>query len=52
MIECRDKSLYTGIKINVAARYAARQQGTSARYTRSLPPRKLLAVVEQAGSRS
>ena len=46
LIECRDRSLYTGITVNVAARYAAHRNGTGARYTRSHPPKKLLAVVE------
>ena len=46
LIECRDKSLYTGITVNVAVRYAAHRKGTGARYTRSHPPKKLLAVVE------
>ena len=42
MIECSDGSLYTGIAVDVAARYAAHCQGTGARYTRSHPPLKLL----------
>lgn len=46
LIQCRDRSLYTGITVDVAARYAAHRKGTGARYTRSHPPRKLLAVVE------
>ena len=46
LIECEDRSIYTGIAVDVAARYAAHQKGTGARYTRSHPPRKLLAVVE------
>ena len=46
LIECEDLSLYTGIAVDVAARYAAHQKGTGARYTRSHRPQKLLAVVE------
>ena len=42
MIECIDGSLYTGIAVDVEARYAAHCQGTGARYTRSHPPRRLL----------
>ena len=42
MIECVDGSLYTGIAVDVAGRYAAHCQGTGARYTRSHPPLKLL----------
>lgn len=42
IIECSDGSLYTGIAVDVEARYAAHCQGTGARYTRSHPPLKLL----------
>ena len=45
LIECQDGSIYTGITLDVAARYAAHQNGTGARYTRSHPPKCLLAVV-------
>lgn len=48
LIECRDGSIYTGITVNVAARYAAHVGGKGARYTRSHPPARLLAVVEYA----
>jgi putative endonuclease len=43
LIECTDGSIYTGIAINVAARYAAHLSGKGARYTRSHPPLHLLA---------
>lgn len=46
LIECNDGSIYTGITVNVDARYAAHASGKGARYTRSHPPRRLLAVVE------
>lgn len=46
LIECHDGSIYTGITVDVAARYAAHAQGTGARYTRSHPPRRLLAVFD------
>ena len=46
LIECRDGSIYTGIAVDVAARYAAHAGGKGARYTRSHPPRRLLAVLE------
>ena len=46
LIECRDGSIYTGIAVDVAARYAAHVSGKGARYTRSHPPRHLLAVLE------
>ncbi|HEX5803098.1 MAG TPA: GIY-YIG nuclease family protein [Azospira sp.] len=42
LIECADGSIYTGIAVDVAARYAAHCKGTGARYTRSHPPQKLL----------
>jgi putative endonuclease len=44
LIECADGSIYTGIAIDVAARYAAHCQGTGARYTRSHAPVRLLGV--------
>lgn len=48
LIECQDGSIYTGITIDIAARYAAHANGTGARYTRSHPPQRLLAVFEHA----
>lgn len=42
LIECADGSIYTGIAVDVAARYAAHCKGTGARYTRSHAPVKLL----------
>ena len=46
LIECEDGSLYTGITVDVEARYAAHAGGKGARYTRSHPPRRLLVSVE------
>ena len=46
LIECRDGSIYTGIAIDVAARYAAHCSGKGARYTRAHPPLRLLASVD------
>ena len=46
LIECEDLSIYTGIAVDVAARFAAHQNGTGARYTRAHPPKKLLAVIQ------
>jgi putative endonuclease len=43
LIECVDGSVYTGIAIDVAARFAAHAAGRGARYTRSHPPLRLLA---------
>ncbi len=42
LIECRDGSLYTGIAIDVASRYALHVAGKGAKYTRSHPPARLL----------
>jgi putative endonuclease len=46
LIECTDKSIYTGIAVDVAARFSAHQQCTGARYTRAHQPLRLLGVVE------
>ena len=46
MIECRDGAIYTGITVDVAARYAAHARGRGARYTRSHPPQRLLAAID------
>jgi putative endonuclease len=46
LIECKDGSIYTGIAVDVAARYATHVDGKGARYTRSHPPARLLATFE------
>lgn len=46
LIECRDGSIYTGIAVDVEARYAAHAAGKGARYTRAHPPARLLAAFE------
>jgi putative endonuclease len=46
LIECRDGNIYTGIAVDVAARFAAHLKGKGARYTRSHPPKRLLATIE------
>jgi putative endonuclease len=46
LIECADSSIYTGITVDVAARYEAHCKGTGARYTRSHAPVKLLGFEE------
>ena len=43
LLECQDGSIYTGIAIDVAARFAAHRAGKGARYTRSHPPLRILA---------
>ncbi len=44
VLECKDGSLYTGITVDVEKRFAAHQNGKGARYTRSRPPLRILAV--------
>jgi putative endonuclease len=46
LIECKGGSIYTGIAVDVDARYAAHKSGKGARYTRSHPPQRLLAAIE------
>ena len=46
LIECLDGSIYTGIAIDVAARFAAHASGKGARYTRTHPPARVLVSVE------
>lgn len=48
LLECRDGSLYAGISTDVQARFATHQAGRGARYTRSRPPLRILAVREYA----
>jgi putative endonuclease len=43
LVLCRGNAIYTGIALDVAARYAQHVAGTGARYTRANPPRRLLA---------
>jgi len=42
LIVCRSGAIYTGIALDVAARYAQHVAGTGARYTRVNPPRRML----------
>jgi putative endonuclease len=42
LIECVDGSIYTGITVDLEARYAAHTNGSGARYTRSHKPARLL----------
>jgi putative endonuclease len=48
LLECADGSVYTGIAIDVAARFAQHAEGTGARYTRSRKPVRVLASFELA----
>jgi putative endonuclease len=51
IIQCKDKSLYTGITTDVAKRFLAHQHGKGGAYTASHPPRKIV-YKEKASSRS
>jgi putative endonuclease len=52
LVECRDGSLYTGIAIDVARRFAEHEQGAKgAKYLRGRRPLKLIFQCE-VGSRS
>ena len=44
LARCADQSLYCGIAVDVAARIAAHDAGTGARYTRGRGPLTVLAV--------
>lgn len=46
MIQCADKSIYTGIAVNVAARFEVHKPGKGARYTRSRLPVRVIACIE------
>ena len=46
LVECADGSIYTGVAIDVAARYTAHASGKGARYTRMHPPIRLLVSLE------
>ena len=43
VLECRGGVLYTGIAIDVAARYAQHVAGRGARFTRANPPERIVA---------
>jgi putative endonuclease len=43
VLECSDRSLYTGISTNTERRFRQHLDGKGARYTRSHPPRRILA---------
>jgi putative endonuclease len=48
LIECADGSVYTGIAVDVEARFEKHLNGTGARYTRSRKPLQVLASFELA----
>lgn len=46
MLKCRDGSLYTGITVDVQARFHQHSNGTGAKYTRGRGPLELVYVEE------
>ncbi len=42
ILECKDKSLYTGITTNIARRLAEHKSGTASRYTRSRGAKRMV----------
>ena len=46
LIECVDGSIYTGVTVDVSARYSAHMRGKGSRYTRSHPPSRLIKVIK------
>ena len=50
ILRCRDGSLYTGVTVDVEARFAQHASGVGARYTRGRGPLTIVHV-EEVGSR-
>lgn len=48
LIECVDGSLYTGITVDLAGRFAAHREGRGGHYTRAHPPLRMLAAEPHA----
>jgi len=44
MLECAGGRLYTGVSPDVAARFEAHRRGRGGAFTRSFPPRRILAA--------
>ncbi len=49
LLECEDGSLYAGVALDVVARFVHHALGLGAAYTRSHPPRRILACRSYAG---
>ncbi|QLG89955.1 GIY-YIG nuclease family protein [Chitinibacter bivalviorum] len=45
ILQCRDGSLYTGVAVDVAKRFAAHQAGKGAKYTRAHPPDSIALIL-------
>ena len=44
MLECAGRRIYTGVSPDVAARFARHRSGRGGAFTRSFPPRRILAA--------
>lgn len=51
LLECKDRSIYTGIAVDVKKRFAEHKAGIGARYTKSRGAKKIL-YIEKARDRS
>jgi len=51
MLECANGNYYTGIALDLAARYRMHRSGTGARYTRIYPPRHIVQCWRIGGGR-
>jgi putative endonuclease len=49
MLECAGGRIYTGVSPDVAARFAKHRAGAGGAFTRSFPPRRILAARRCAG---
>jgi putative endonuclease len=52
MLECKGRKVYTGVAVDVAARFALHCRGKGAAYTRANPPLRILASRRCAGRSS
>lgn len=52
IVECADKSLYTGITNNLESRVRAHNNGTASKYTRTRTPVKLVWAIEVEDKRA
>lgn len=48
MLECKGRRIYTGVTPDLAARFARHRAGKGGAFTRSFPPRRILATLRCA----
>src|SRR5690349_24414224 len=48
MLECKGGRLYTGVSPDVVARFATHRRGRGGAFTRSFPPRRIVAAMRCA----